>query len=230
VDSIEERRRAAVELGDALRRVMSAAAGSEGGVEEFAEATGLAATLAEILERSPRAQLQMPTIDDTVRNRRYYNPIRGLASPLSPPIEVVPTESGVESRFTLDLRYEGMPGFIHGGFLTMIFDEVFGVAMVKEGAWGMTAYLNTTYRRASPLHEELLMTGEVTRVEGRKTFLTGTLVRVAEPDVVLASAECLMVSPRPELARDYFGEVVDPSGERITALPGREDFGELGNG
>ena len=56
---------------------------------------------------------------------------------------------------------------------------------------GMTARLEVTYRAPTPLHTDLVATGWVERVEGRKIFAVG---EVRNGDQVTATAQGLFVS------------------------------------
>lgn len=223
---IETRRAALSALGEQLRAIGAAAAETEAPLDVIAEATDAAAKLRALLDTDRRESHHMPSVDEPSRNVRFFSPVRGLGSSVSPPVDFQPTDDGMGATFTLDKRFEGFPGVAHGGVVAMIFDELLGVTLVKGGYWAMTAWLNVEYKRAIPVLAELVVRGVVTKREGRKTFIRGTLAATSAPDEVLATAESLMVQPRAELAARYFDDVVDPTGQ---VMAGRLDE-ELGNG
>jgi acyl-coenzyme A thioesterase PaaI-like protein len=87
--------------------------------------------------------------------------------------------------------YEGPPGCVHGGYVAAAFDEVLGYAETFSGAPGMTGTLTVVYRSPTPLHTEVVFRAKITRVEGRKIFVHGTLHAgerlCAESDAIFVS-------------------------------------------
>jgi acyl-coenzyme A thioesterase PaaI-like protein len=87
--------------------------------------------------------------------------------------------------------YEGPPGCVHGGYVAAAFDEVLGYAETFSGAPGMTGTLTVVYRTPTPLHTEVTFRAKITRVEGRKIFVHGTLHAgerlCAESDAIFVS-------------------------------------------
>ena len=136
------------------------------------------------------------------------SPMIGLANPLAPPITI--SRSGERSAIasvSFGSAYEGPPGSVHGGFVAACFDEVLGFVQSLGGNPGMTGTLTVRYRRLTPLHTELIIEGELLRIEGRKIFTEG---RILADGTVTAEAEGLFIS-------------IDPS--NIDALlKAREDY------
>ena len=112
------------------------------------------------------------------------SPLSGGMNPLAPPMTMVvqhPDEQrGIEGQVagtvTFGLAYEGPPGCVHGGFVAAAFDEVLGQTQALTGEPGMTAELTVRYKAPTPLNVELVFTGRVVRVEGRKIFTHATLM------------------------------------------------------
>jgi len=136
------------------------------------------------------------------------SPMIGLANPLAPPITI--SRSGERSAIasvTFGSAYEGPPGSVHGGYVAACFDEVLGFVQSLGGNPGMTGTLTVRYRRLTPLHTELIIEGELVRIEGRKIFTEG---RILAGGTLTAEAEGLFIS-------------IDPS--NIEALlEAREDY------
>jgi acyl-coenzyme A thioesterase PaaI-like protein len=85
-------------------------------------------------------------------------------------------------------------GAVHGGSIPLVFDEVMGRLSLAGGrAPGRTAYLHVDYRSLTPVGRELQLAAEVTRTEGRKRFVRGTL---HDGEVLCCEAEGLFVAPR----------------------------------
>jgi acyl-coenzyme A thioesterase PaaI-like protein len=143
--------------------------------------------------------------------RRYgdYLPrslLTGLVHPVSPAAWTF-ADGVLDVRAVLSQLYEGPPGYVHGGFVALAFDELFGMVNVLNGLGGLTGRLSVRYRRPTPLGEELRMTGWIEEHAGRRIRTRGTIhTSTALGDVVTAEAEGLFVMLLPETARDYFGD------------------------
>jgi acyl-coenzyme A thioesterase PaaI-like protein len=107
-----------------------------------------------------------------------HSPFIGHANPLAPPIRLIDLGGVVHGRVTFGSAYEGPPGCVHGGYIAGAFDELLGATQSLSGKPGMTGRLTVNYRSPTPLHSELHMVGELSRVEGRKIFTEGRLYAV----------------------------------------------------
>jgi len=101
-------------------------------------------------------------------------PIAGLSNPVAPPFAFeVDAEAGVvRGRGRFGKAYEGAPGLLHGGYLAAAVDELLGLATVLSGGPGMTRELTIRYLRATPIGAEIVITGRLDRVEGRRLFVS----------------------------------------------------------
>ncbi len=121
-----------------------------------------------------------------------FSPLIGRSNPLSPPIEMSADADGaVIGRVRFGSAYEGPPGCVHGGYIAAAFDEVLGFAETFSGAPGMTGTLTVLYRTPTPLHDEVVFTAKIDRVEGRKIFVKGKLHAGAR---LCAECEAIFVS------------------------------------
>ena len=84
-------------------------------------------------------------------------------------------------------------GAVHGGSITLIFDEVMGRLIEREGRQARTAYLHVDFRGLVPIDVRLELNAKVDREDGRKVFASANLRQGA---LVLADAEGLWVTPR----------------------------------
>ena len=142
------------------------------------------------------------------------SPLVGAVSPLAPPIEYEYRDGRLVGRGVFHAAYEGPPGFVHGGWIALGFDEILGMANIASGHPGMTGRLGIRYRRPTPLHRPVLFEGWTDQVDGRRVVTRGTLT---VDDSVTAEAEGLFVKLDLDKATEYFGErayerrqVVDP--------------------
>lgn len=215
--AVRRRREAAGTLGAALRRVLVALNATEVPNEDLIAAAGQAEEIARILGRKQRPPKEVPSTDDLVEGLRFNNPVVGLGNPMSPPLVIVETPEGVRAAVTLDRRFEGPPGLVHGGVSALMLDELFGHAVTARGHWSMTASLTTSYRRPVPLDTELVLTAHVASIEGRKATVEGGISRATDPSTALVSATGLFIQPRPSTQESYFGGLTDATGRRIPA-------------
>jgi acyl-coenzyme A thioesterase PaaI-like protein len=162
---------------------------------------------------------QLPELDDPIVFRRVYNPVSGVGSALTPPLEIRQDEDGVVAETVLGLAYEGPPGFLHGGMSGLLMDQLLGAAAISAGLWGMTVRLELDYRGPVPLDVPVVLRARVVEDAGRKSIATGTIARADAPDRVLVEARGIFVAPRPERIADYFGAVTDAGGRHTP--PGR---------
>ena len=88
-------------------------------------------------------------------------------------------------------RFSGVMGVVHGGVVSMLFDELLGsVANHAPGEWWATASLKVDYRAPSPIGERLDAVVRLVRREGRKCTVRGQL---HAGDRLCAEAEGLFV-------------------------------------
>ena len=142
------------------------------------------------------------------------SPLVGVVSPLAPPIEYEERDGRLVGRGVFHGAYEGPPGFVHGGWIALGFDEILGMANIASGHPAMTGRLGVRYRRPTPLHRPVLFEGWTDQVDGRRVVTRGTLT---VDDGITAEAEGLFVKLDLDKAVEYFGErayerrqVVDP--------------------
>lgn len=76
---------------------------------------------------------------------------------------------GVEARYEPRPEDQGFPGVMHGGILVTLLDEAMAWAMfARDSTLGVTAKMETRYRRPVPPDAELVVRGFVTRMRGRR--------------------------------------------------------------
>jgi hypothetical protein len=135
--------------------------------------------------------------------RWHYNPV-------FPPMALAFGDDGIlRGTVTLGLAYEGPPGCVHGGVLSMLLDQLLGQANLAHGIPAMTGSLTVRYRRPTPLRVELdLEVHPPEQVHRRKHVTRGWIRANGE---VTAEAEGVFVLP------DF-----DKRGEMLPHLRGSE--------
>jgi acyl-coenzyme A thioesterase PaaI-like protein len=180
----DEHRRAAWHLADELRRIIELLTLVDAPTEELANAADAARSFADRLDDLlPKRTWSYEGFSETAvagSPAAFFDrsPFIGRANPLAPPITLEVVGSGddvhVEGHARFSAAYEGPPGNVHGGFVAASFDEVLGLAQTVSGNAGMTGTLKIVYRSPTPLYEDLRFEARVDRIEGRKTFVSGT--------------------------------------------------------
>jgi hypothetical protein len=130
--------------------------------------------------------------------------------------------SRVVSVFHIGRDLCGHPGFVHGGLLSVLFDEVFArcVSAAFPSGLGMTANLNVDFRKPALPDRMYVLQVETTKVEGRKAWVQGRMTYLpvhlpvpsdgieaivpdsallredAEGSVMVAEAKALFIEPK----------------------------------
>ena len=165
------------------------------------------ALTADLRLKAQDGPLGLETCSDG-RLRDHGNAMVGSRNPLAPPMVIESDGESATATCTLGPAYEGPPHHVHGGIIAAVLDQVLGHVPAALGRPGMTAYLNTTYERPTPLGRvsaRAWLTGE----DGWKMTVAGELLG---PDgQVTARAEGLFVVPR--WAREHLGTPTGDAGE-----------------
>lgn len=165
------------------------------------EALARAATLLEragsLLEPVPTVDLENDPFAAPNKDPRFGVRLRGQV-----PEFTIAEESAEFMRGTTLFRpfFNGF-GAVHGGSITMFFDDVLGRQANNDfGMMARTAYLNVDFRRPVPVGTVVEFTTRVDNVDGRKRYLRGT---ISDGDIILAEAAGLWI----ELRRLPVGDV-----------------------
>ncbi|KAL4952819.1 HotDog domain-containing protein [Aspergillus filifer] len=116
-----------------------------------------------------------------------------------------PRKTSSTTLFTIGPDMCGHPGYIHGGLLSILFDEIFAhtVSQSFKSGTGMTANLNVDFRKPALPNRTYVLRAETVKAEGRKAFVEGGMTMLdldgsggAEEGVLVAEARALFVEPR----------------------------------
>jgi uncharacterized protein (TIGR00369 family) len=72
-------------------------------------------------------------------------------------------------------EYQGGPGFVHGGIIATLLDEVMGKISRFSQALTVTAELNVQYLRPIPIDEDIIVEGWGAERKGRNFFNAGEI-------------------------------------------------------
>ncbi|WP_372440304.1 PaaI family thioesterase [Geodermatophilus bullaregiensis] len=104
--------------------------------------------------------------------------------------------------------------------MATLLDHVLARAVRAAGRGGLTATLTVHYRRPVRLGVPLLLSAQMGETHGRRTSATARLVAEDDPGTVLAEAEGLFVSLRPERAASVFAHMDRPAGAWTSSSDG----------
>jgi len=100
----------------------------------------------------------------------------GEANPNGLQLEFLLAEDGtVVCPASIPDRFEGHPGYLHGGIIATLLDETMSKAVRARGLTAMTRHLEVDYRRPVPSCKPIRMEGRIVRDEGRKHFVEATI-------------------------------------------------------
>jgi acyl-coenzyme A thioesterase PaaI-like protein len=97
--------------------------------------------------------------------------LTGRATAIAPPLELWLDGDLVRGRARFGLEYQGPPGRVHGGVISLALDMVMAKCQDFFQGVGFTGTLNIRYLAATPLQSEIEFQARVARVEGRKLFV-----------------------------------------------------------
>ena len=178
---------------DRIRQLVEATIRTEADLDVIRELDAdLEKMVARLQERQAEGSFGL-RYDESGVTRAWGNAVIGLRNAVAPPLDVKREPDGtVWDEFTLGSAYEGPPGLVHGGILSLLLDHVLGMVSGTRGKPRMTAWVKVDYHRPTPLGP-LRIEAEVDRVDGFKTHAVGRILSDGE---VTADAEGLFILPR----------------------------------
>ena len=122
----------------------------------------------------------------------------------------------VVGRFRLGPEYQGGGGFIHGGIIATVLDEVMSkVTRFSVAQPAVTAELRVEYLKPIRVDEELCVEGFLTRREGRQLYHEGEIRNHA--GVLLARGQGRFVVIEPRRANAPEAQAEDPQAPEMKA-------------
>ncbi len=183
-------------LAQSLRGVSARLMGTEADVATLAEARRHVEAARALLGDAGHTSLV-----DAFHDGRFFSepgyfadrqPLIGGTSVLSPPLTLHDDggEGRVRGELVYDARFEGAPGWVHGGFVAAVFDQVMGYVLIRLGIPTVTRWLRVDYKRPTPTDRPLVcraweVTSEAGNTEVAAQMLDGDRV-TAEGSAVFA--------------------------------------------
>ncbi|HZT95643.1 MAG TPA: PaaI family thioesterase [Chloroflexota bacterium] len=104
------------------------------------------------------------------------------------------TENGAEATFTPTIHQEGWPGVIHGGILVTLLDEAMAYALYFKGIAAVTARLDTRFRRAVAVGDELRVSAQIISAKRELLDVEGQIVLADGAAVAGGTGRFMLVS------------------------------------
>ena len=101
----------------------------------------------------------------------------------------------IVGRFRIGAEYQGAHGFIHGGIIATVLDEVMSKVSRLSDVRTVTAELNVVYLKPVPVDAELLVEGFPVRREGRQLYHQGEIRDAAGALLARGSGRFVVVDP-----------------------------------
>lgn len=156
------------------------------------------AEAAELREVAAQVDALTARLDAADRKPRAFNGafdhdfslVGGPSHPVAPQLRLTVSDQGVAGSVIVGPVFEGAPGLVHGGAVSLLFDHAMGQAAIAAGYGAMTVSLTVNYKAPTPIEVPLGVRARLDRVEGRKVFLSG---EITADGTVCATGEAVFV-------------------------------------
>ena len=81
----------------------------------------------------------------------------------------------IRGRFSLGEQFQGAPGFVHGGIIATVLDEVMSKVNLFRGVTAVTAELSVKYLKPVRVGQKLIVEGFEVLQDGRNLFREGEI-------------------------------------------------------
>jgi len=192
------------ELADEARQLLRAMRLTRVGDGDRTKAAELIAEATALLERDAPDQplwhtglTEFDGYDDSIELNRIFpfSPAMGAANPASTLADLRVDDDGViRGEVTFAEYHNGPPwNLAHGGVVSLVYDELLGMAGMLGGGGGHTASLTIDFRRPTPLGVPVRVAAWMIEPNGRKLFAHGEM---HHDGVLLTEARGLFIQPR----------------------------------
>jgi uncharacterized protein (TIGR00369 family) len=102
----------------------------------------------------------------------------------------------IRGNFRLGAEYQGGAGFIHGGIIATVLDEVMGKVCRFRGVHAVTAELSIEYLKPVPVDTDLVVEGHETEMTGRNLLMVGEIRNVSGQVLARGKGRFVIVDPK----------------------------------
>jgi len=107
----------------------------------------------------------------------------------------------IVGRFRMGEEYQGGTGFLHGGIIALLLDEVMSKASRFHGERVVTADLRVEYKRPIRTGQEIVVEGFVARRDGRQLYHEGEIRNEAGDLLARGEGRFVVIDPEKYGAR-----------------------------
>lgn len=178
-------------LAEAVRRLIDVSIRTGADESTIRQAQATIDAVADTLDETGDAMAPRLAVDG--RPVVAGNPVTGFRNAIAPPC-VVHTESDGTwwTEFELGEQYQGPPGWVHGGVLAMVLDQLLGEAASDGMSKPLfTGTITLRYLRGTPLGR-LRAEAAIERTDGYKTFVSG---HMCDAEGKTVEAEGIFITP-----------------------------------
>ena len=144
---------------------------------------------------------------DDVTDLVDFEILTGKASAMSPPLELWLDGDRVRGRATFGLAFQGPPGRVHGGVLSLALDMLMAKTQDFVRQIGMTGTLNIRYLAGTPINTPVEFEARLVSLERRKLRCEGSVWVNGQQTV---AAEGIWISAHGDYAlKPEFAELAD---------------------
>ncbi len=104
----------------------------------------------------------------------------------------------IRTEVVFDKKHQGYKGIVHGGFISMLLDEVMVNLAWKEKKPAVTAELTVRLKKAVRIGEKVIFEGRFDEVKGRLIRASAEARGEGGELLATATAQCMMIRPPAE--------------------------------
>jgi acyl-coenzyme A thioesterase PaaI-like protein len=105
------------------------------------------------------------------------------------------TAQRIRGRFRISAQYQGATGYLHGGMIATLLDEVMAKVSRFRKEHAVTAGLTVEYRKPVPVEDELIVEGWETGCQGRRRSREGEIRTVSGVVLARGQAQFVVIDP-----------------------------------
>jgi acyl-coenzyme A thioesterase PaaI-like protein len=170
--------RAKRSLAKALRRLNNFTIGARAGAAELTEAAQRVEQALALIESQGSSSFK----EDFDSGAYFESPeiyadrawLTGNCNPISPLAKLEQDGQFARASVCFGNAYVGAPGWVHGGAVAAIFDQVMGFVLIMKGHPCVTAELAVKYHSPTPAHGDLKLRAHETKRVGSRVFIEAT--------------------------------------------------------
>jgi acyl-coenzyme A thioesterase PaaI-like protein len=143
------------------------------------------------MEAGAHTALDQAWLND--RSEFQLNFVHGLRNPTGLHLQYRLEGNRVATTWMPGDDHAGFPGFVHGGLIAAVLDDVMGRCSVLHRRWVVTGRLDTRYREGAPIGAPLLVQGWIARFTRRVMQAEASMTRADGVVVAQASGTYLPI-------------------------------------